>query len=464
MKRFFLLLFIITLFNVGRGQGFRITLQSNLKVDTVAIKAYNAEKGEFYTLHQYPYQTKTILNDEQPLLPGIYLIQADSLALFEIMISDENNQQFSIDYRDSLIIFKNSKENEANQALLQERKQFEKQLQQLDIEFAQIQQQQMPQYMLQPMVDSIIIRAERIMDQEDAMINSYIKEYEGMLFASIVSSSKEVARPPKEIYADKRKYITYFCNHLYDSFAWEDNRLLTTPIPANKHTAFVQTLFQLSSQEGVPIVVKALNDSKVNEEMYYHFFDFLTKQFGSFTSKYHDETIYIAMLKDLLTYPNLSEERKVKATYQLSILDINHPGSPAPDFPLVMSTGDTSSLYDIEADFLIMYFQNPDCPTCGEIMKRMEEIQQFKNGIESGRLKLLTIYFEDDEPLWRNYLSTRANPEYLHGWNYNFSIESNKLYNTYLIPMLMLVDKDKKIIKKDLLPNEIEGWLKHVGL
>jgi len=128
-----------------------------------------------------------------------------------------------------------------------------------------------------------------------------------------------------------------------------------------------------------------------------------------------------------------------------------------------MSTGDTTSLYDIQADYLILYFQNPDCPSCIELRNKMESMDHLKEALKSQKVKIITIYFEADDRIWRNYLKTSANPAYLHAWNYNQKIVQDNMFDTRTIPMLILVDKEKKVIKKDLMSNEIEQYIKMIN-
>jgi hypothetical protein len=80
--------------------------------------------------------------------------------------------------------------------------------------------------------------------------------------------------------------------------------------------------------------------------------------------------------------------------------------------------------------------------------------------ITSGKVKVLTIYFEKNEELWQNYLNKSAFKNWLHGWNYDLQISEAHLYDVRIIPTIMVLDKEKKVIEKDLFPNELEEWLK----
>jgi hypothetical protein len=287
-------------------------------------------------------------------------------------------------------------------------------------------------------------------------------ENKGALLASIIQCSIEAPPPPQELIRsrDRAKMLTYLSEHHFDNFPWKDERLLNTPVLYNKFKAFNQQIFLLDAELSIPVVLKALNESKQNPTLYYALFDYLEHEFGNYRSPYRDELLYIAMLNDILTISDLEETRKLFYEYELSLISKNQPGMPAIDFNILLSNGDSTHLYAIEAEVLLLYFQNPDCPTCGELREKMKKMEMLNTAIESGKLKVVSIYFEDKEDVWRNYLKTRAFKNWMHGWNYDIEITEKRLYDIRNIPMIMLLDKEKKVVKKDLLSNEMEDWLK----
>jgi hypothetical protein len=340
---------------------------------------------------------------------------------------------------------------------------FDHQLRALDLEFQQLQQGSMPNYMMQAFRDTLRKKVERIDVEKRACQEKMMAENRGLLLASIIQSSLELPPPPKEYYKDRVKFYSFLSEHLFDNFPWEDERLLHTPILYNKFKTFGRQIFQLESEYAIPIVINVLNQSKISKNMYSALFDFLEHEFGYYKSLYRDEKLYIAMLRDILNMTDLDETHTLRHKYyerELSLISKNQSGDIALNFNILLSNGDTTTLHDMEAEFLMLYFQNPDCPTCGEFREKMKKMEILNGAIDSGKLKIVTIYFEKNENLWRNYLKTRAIQNWIHGWNYDLQIEEKELYDIRTIPMIMFLDKNKKVIKKDLLSNEIEDWVK----
>jgi hypothetical protein len=460
MKHIFTLLFSIIILITSAQPGYQIKIKTEVvSADSLFVKAYNTKDKKFKKFLSLKFENDLTIKDKKPLDAGIYIIEADSILLSEFLISDEKNQKFSFSFLKDDVKVEGSKENSANLAFTRQMMEFERQLAALDNEFREM-QQKIPNYMMQPFVDSLAKKADNIFVEKRAYQKKVIAENKGSLLASIIQCSLVAPQPPKEYMQDRVKFFSYSAEHLFDTFTWEDERLLSTPVMYNKLKTFAQQIIPLPKTIAAPIVLKVLHDSKKNKKMYYAFFDYLEHDFGSYKSPYRDELLYMEMLKDILSEPFLEETRKMRYEYELNLISRNQPGDQAIDFNVLLSSGDTTTLYDIDAEILILYFQNPDCPTCGEFREKMKNMESLGHAINVGKVKVLTVYFEENESLWHNYLKTKAFNSWMQGWNSDLQFSEKALYECRVIPMIMILDKGKKVIKKDIFPDELEEWLK----
>lgn len=462
MKKIFPLIFLLCVTLTACSQpGYQIKVKTLSQTgDSLYVKSYNIKEKKFTKLIALKFEKELTFKHIEPLPAGIYSIELDTVVICEFLISDSKKQKFSITISEEDINVEGNAENQANRAYMKQMMAFDYQYYLVEEDFKQLQQKGLPNYMMQPYVDSLIKKADGLSAQKKKYQEKIIAENKGTLLASIIKSSIEVPQPPQSYYRDRARLAAYFAEHLFDTFPWEDERMLNTPILYNKMKTFGQQIFPLEPEVSIPIVLKALQESKKTTLIHYALFDFLEHEFGNYKSPYRDELLYIAMLKEILSFPNLEETRKPRYEYELNIIDKNQAGEIAPNFSLLMSTGETIEMYDIESEYLMLYFQNPDCPTCSELREKMKNLDILNQAIAAGKLKVVTVYFEAGEELWRNYLKTRALKNWQHAWNKDLQIEEQKLYDTRIIPMIMFLDKNKKIIKKDLLSNEVEIWLK----
>ena len=461
MNRFFTLIFCTFFFISNAQTGYQIRMKNEkINADSLFVKAYHVKSKKFTKIISLKFEKDITLKDKTPLLPGIYIIEADSILLTEFLISDDKNQKFTISFLEDDLKFDGSKENTANRAYMKQMMEYRQQVQALNQEFQMMQQKGMPNSMMQAYVDNYLKKLDSIHLKKMAYQEKVMAENKGSLLASIIQISLEIPPPPETYYRDRTKLFSYLAEHQFDNFTWTDERLLNTPVLYDKFREFCQQILQLDTEIAIPIVLKSLNESKKNAKLYLAFFDNIEHEFGNYKSPYRNVDLYMPMLKDILNMPDIEETRKLYYEFELNLINKNQPGAQAIDFNILLSNGDTTTMYAIDAEILILYFQNPDCPTCGEFREKLKNMEVLYNAIASGKVKVLTVYFDENETLWRNYLEKRAFSNWLHAWNYDHKISENALYDYRIIPMIMILDKNKKVLQKDIFPNELEEWLK----
>ena len=411
-----------------------------------------------------PYSSSVTLQDKESLKPGMYEILGDSTYLAVIFIPSEKNQKFSLTIDGENVTFANSKENTAYYDYLRGMIGYNKRLDSLNEEFQRA-QRTLPQYMLKVFVDSLSANAHRINDEMRTYQRKTAAANKGTLMGSVVATATYLNDPPQEVVSDRHLFQSYYIEHFFDNFAWNDPRIFNTIVVEQKLKEICNMIYQYDNPEYDTFVVAALNQAKVNQTSYEYLFDALEHVLGSNISPYKVEHTYIAMLKDALAYPKLDENRKRRYTRELGFIDKNHAGDTVPDFRLVLANGDTTTFYAIESEYTLLYLQHPTCPTCHQVRNRMKGFDKLNRAIESGKLKVVMVYFEDDPKVWDNYIhSSEANPKYLQGWNFDQTIDDKDLFDTRTIPYMFLLDKDKVVIKKDLLVNEIEPYIDYLKI
>jgi len=445
----------------AQGYEIKVSLNTTKHYDTLHLKAYDGKK-DFVDLQALPMAKTVTFKGKTSLEPGIYLLQGDTLGITEILISDSKSQQFSIVEKDSVITFVNSPENAANQQYMKDVREFEKRMYQLDMEFREMRNSNLPQYMMQPFVDSLMARAIRIGEEKKAFQLARAEQYKNYLLASVILSTMELPTPPREIYGNQQQMQMFVANHLYDNYPWQDEKMINTPIAFNKHKQFANLLYYLDAEVAEPYLRTALKEAKANDKVYFSFFDQMEEILGASKSIYRVEDLYIIMLKDALAYDKTDKVRKTRYEAELNHVDKNLDGSILPNFNLLMANGDTTTLYDVKSPYILLYFQHPECPTCRQVRGKLKDYPFLNKAIDDGKIVVLTVYFEKDKKVFDNYLKNEANPRWLNSWNYDNQIEKEELFYLVTIPYMFLIDKDKRVIKKDILYNEIEDYVKNL--
>ncbi len=164
-------------------------------------------------------------------------------------------------------------------------------------------------------------------------------------------------------------------------------------------------------------------------------------------SPLRNDEIYLLFLESIIELPSLAESHKIRPRYLIDIVSQNRVGSPAADFGFTLSDDTESSLGQVEGDYIILFFSNPDCNDC----KRVKGIL---SNINEPHITILSIYPDSDLELWRreSYPTHFVNAR---------SWEVNKLYDLKAIPTLYLLDSEHRVLLKD---GTIESIIATLGL
>lgn len=174
-------------------------------------------------------------------------------------------------------------------------------------------------------------------------------------------------------------------------------------------------------------------------------------------SPYRNEELYIPILEALIEAPKLENVEKERYRYQLQKALKNRAGTSASDMKLITREQHTLRLYDISSDYVLLYFFNPDCHACQTISAYIINSSTFQNLADSGKMKVVAIYPDEDMTAWEKHVS--ALPQQWLITRYADAAD-REAYDLPAIPNLYLLDKDKNVILKDATVEQIEDWLK----
>lgn len=144
--------------------------------------------------------------------------------------------------------------------------------------------------------------------------------------------------------------------------------------------------------------------------------------------------------------------------FDARMCELNRVGTKAADFRFSDARGRIRSLYDIKADYIILFFSNPGCTACMDIINTLKSMPAVAQGIASGRMAVLNIYIDEDLKAWKEYMPVYPEQWY-NGYDPDYVIRTDVLYNVRAIPSLYLLDKDKNVIMKDAPEARLFDWL-----
>ena len=127
---------------------------------------------------------------------------------------------------------------------------------------------------------------------------------------------------------------------------------------------------------------------------------------------------------------------------------LNAVGSKARDFSMVDRKGRDLRLYEIDAEFVLLFFSNPGCASCKEIIEVLSRDELISQAVRDKHLKVLSMYIDEDLELWGEHLGDYPQ-EWIVAYDPLLELRNMDNYNIRAIPSVYLLDKDKTVLLKD---------------
>ena len=184
------------------------------------------------------------------------------------------------------------------------------------------------------------------------------------------------------------------------------------------------------------------------------------KYFYDPNSPLRNEEYYLSFVSRYASYEGLSDVERSKHERDARLCALNRIGTKATDFRFCDRYGKIMHLYDIEADLTLVFFSNPGCNACMEIIQALNS-ESLSALVDSGQLQVLNIYIDEDIQAWRSYMPVYPESWY-NGFDPDFVLRNNDIYNIRAIPSLYLLDKEKNVLMKDVPENVLFNYLSAV--
>ena len=188
---------------------------------------------------------------------------------------------------------------------------------------------------------------------------------------------------------------------------------------------------------------------KVMEQMEHYFFDP--------NSPVLDEEMYLRALNGIMAAKSLTDLDKMQYEYQHRICSLNRAGTPAADFVFEQLNGKKGSLYGIKGDYTLIFFNNPGCHACGEILENIVN-SPVAEMVSNGKVKVLAMYIDEDFQAWKENRS-KFPQEWIYAHDHKMILRDNNIYGLRAIPSLYLLDKEKRVILKDAPVGKVISYL-----
>ncbi len=266
--------------------------------------------------------------------------------------------------------------------------------------------------------------------------------------------------PQPPFHLDQTGQLDYLCRHYWDRFDFSDTLALASIDTGAMLRHFSLFSALVSENQGNATPMDSLFARASSSRPMLDMFLFLAeKVLHDPNSPYRNDELYIPVLERQLATEYYDSYERMIPEYDLQLARQNRIGRPANDFAYATIEGRRSTLYATEAEYLLIFFNNPDCAMCKELREQIGRSEVLTEALRVGRLKVLALYPDEDLTAWRAYQG-QIPPSWINARDPQCRIREENLYDIKAIPSLYLLDQEKRVLVKDAtIVEQIEAYL-----
>lgn len=320
-----------------------------------------------------------------------------------------------------------------------------------------------------------------------------VSENQGTLVSKVVRMSQDLVIPdspknPDGSLVDSTFTYRYFRDHFFDHVDLTDDRLVNTSVFHNKLEYYFSDKMLIQLPDTIIKYAFELVDRLDNKsEMFKYIVHHITYKYETSKIMGHDK-VFVAMAlkyycpgyKEGKSAATWMSEEKLKTMCERAEIQQNLVVGVRPPNISLRDTTDVNwrNFYDLDAEYVILYFWDPDCGHCKKDTPKLQKLyseklkarnveifavgkatgddfEKWKKFIRTNNLEFINVgltqsLFEAASKDWREFI-----PKYTNVQSLNYS----EHYDIYATPKVFILDKDKKIVAKSLSISQIEELL-----
>lgn len=251
----------------------------------------------------------------------------------------------------------------------------------------------------------------------------------------------------------------FLVKHYWDNVNFADTNYIHHPeITEQAWVDYCDILNHVPLKTAQEAIRKTIDRTNVDKKVFVYITDLADKYLYDPNSPMRNEEFYIPVLEAMAASPVLEEIEKVRPKARLELAQKNRIGTKAINFTYTLASGAQGSLYQLNADYLLLFINNPGCHACTETIEGLKQAPIISQLIKEKKLIVLSIYPDEELDDWRKHLNEFPK-EWINGYDKKFTIKEKQLYDLKAIPTLYLLNKEKTVLLKDATAQAIEEYL-----
>ncbi len=448
----FLLLLLIGLGqNAFARDGYHIKLKLTGADDSEAYLAYYYAKGlpTIYKADSAKIKNGVaVFDNKENTIGGIYIILlSDQKTYLEFLLNNGDNIGINMSVKDLpySVTFDNSTENENFQEYEKFLKAYGDEQQKLQKEYADAKTKSDSTETRQKLND----HAKQLTEYRKEMA----KKHSNTLLASIFRALELPVVPQGTHYLADGKTVdstfsyTYYKDHYWDGFNFQDDRLIHTPIYEAKITEYFNRLTYPTPDSIDKEADMLLTKTRGTKELFKYTLDWI-KNFSLDSKIMGMDVVFVYLVENYYMKGDatwLSNDDLSKYIDRASKIMPNVIGNVAPEIKMPDINGKEQSLSEVKAKYTLVVFWSPECGHCQHEIPLVDSV--YRAVLKAKGVKVFAVRTEGDEKKWKEFIDKNNLGDWINVWDPDHTREDFRpKYDVYSTPIIYLLD-EKKIIR-----------------
>jgi len=403
-----------------------------------------------------------VFSKEKTLEGGLYIIVSqDKKSLFEFLLSDSFHMKLETSADDYVakMKVKNSEENRVFFEYLSYSGDLFKQIKPLKDDLKRWGPDNDSSAIIKEQITAI---NQQMTDYKEAIIGKYPESFLAKFFGLLKDPLVPDTVPTLADGTEDKAYSYYFYKqHFWDFIDLSDDRIVRTPVYYRKLDTYFDQVISKDADSIIYEIDHLLAQMNETGDLYKFTLWHLTVKFDESAIMGHDAILvymtdhyFLKGKADWLNeqvIKNLAEESDKRRATLI--------GKQAPNLIMQDTSFQPVNMYDIDKDFTIIYFWDPQCGHCKEETPKL--VKFYNEYARQLNVEIFAVCTDTNMVKMKKYIKEKG----MHFVNVNgpraYTNDYHELYNVFSTPIVVVLDKNKKIIAKRLQSEQLAEFIEN---
>lgn len=255
--------------------------------------------------------------------------------------------------------------------------------------------------------------------------------------------------------------LNFVVQHYWDNFDFKDTAYIHEPdVTEQALVNYMDLLTRVPSTLSDSCLVRTMQQTSQEKKMLNYFAETFRRYLFDPNSPLRNEELYEPVSRFLAASSLTDEAARSRAQHDLKLIGMNRVGSIAADFIYTLPSGAQKRMHDIRSPYTLLLFYNPDCHGCAETLAAMKASETLNNPGILKQVKILAFYPDEDREVWAQH-QTEIPAGWTNSYDKDLTVLTKELYDLKAMPTLYLLDKDKKVVLKDVTVKQVEEYFEN---